>query len=95
MNAQTPYILTETLTSANTEYEISIPQGTQQFQLYTKASVALRIAYETGKVAGSTEPFLQIDSGNTYFVDKVLARSLKVYVACGTAGTVVHVHGWS
>ena len=68
----TPSLISVTATAADTEYSLTVPAGTTQVSLFTNhASAAIRLAYETGKVAGPTEPYVNIASDKELYNDDV------------------------
>lgn len=83
----TPAVSIVTLTLANTEYSASISAGAFEFRART--AVAVRFAFATGKVAGSTDPYATLNAGECFYAEGVADCTL--YLASSSAGTVVEV----
>lgn len=96
MNARFPSMQSVTLTNANTQYSLVLPRGTKRYELFTNhASGAFRFAYETGKVAGPTEPYYNVPNGFVFNVDGLdFTDPVTIYLASDTAGLIVNVHYW-
>lgn len=91
-----PEIQNITLTNANTEYPCTITRA-RFIQIQTRTAVDTRFAFETGKVAGSTNPFATVKSGSVFSCvppefNEVMDATL--YLANGSAGSVVEVIVW-
>ncbi len=54
----TPIVHNLTLTNKDTEYPYTFPTGTQKFSFHERDHKAFYFAFETGKVAGPTEPYM-------------------------------------
>lgn len=52
-----------TCTSANTEYSQALPPNVRSFAVQPRTAVDVRMAFVTGKVAGSTAPFFTLKAG--------------------------------
>lgn len=90
-------LINATLTSADTEYQIMLPSGTKRFKLTVRDGVAAnkyRIAYESGKVAASTAPFLSFTQDKEYTVEKLDLYSANIYIASSLAAAVAQVEAW-
>jgi hypothetical protein len=90
-----------TLTVANTEYSKAIPANCKKLTFRcvdsTKINVGsdIRYAWDTGKVAGSTLPFMLLDGGSVYSESNLLLTSKTLYVAGVTAGDIVPLEMWA
>lgn len=63
----TPMIFNINAVLANTEYSQILPLGTRTFSLFIQENDTIyRIAFETGRVATPTRPFIQIPAGGAY-----------------------------
>lgn len=92
----TPTILNVTMTSADTEYEITMPADTRYFTLYCLTAFAVRFAWVTGKVATPTAPYAVVPANSAYNSPEKLATSLTpLYVACADAAKVACVIAWT
>jgi len=81
-----------TLTSADTEYSQALPPA-RTLVIQARTAVDVRIAFETGKVAGSTAPFYTLKSGSVLNIP-VLNQAvgvLTLYVASAGTGVVLEV----
>lgn len=91
----TPVILTKTLTNANEEYSQALPAGCKHFSMQCRTGFEIRFAFETGKVAGSTEPFATMKVGTGFTApEKFQAAAETLYLACAAAGKVVEIVAW-
>lgn len=95
LRANTPTIYNVTLTNANTEYSQVLPAGTEKFAMQPRTAVDVRWAHVTGKVATPTAPYMTMKGGAGLSMSDADPASLTVYLASGTAGTVVEIIAWS
>ena len=87
-----PKFYVKELTLADTEYEFVFPEITKKVMIQARTSVVIRMSYEAGKVASSTDPFFTIKSGNTYFDnDLKLNKGTVLYLASPSAGCKVEI----
>lgn len=90
-----PGIINQTLTNADTEYTISIPGGCKHFSFQCRTAFAVRFAFVTGKVAGSTAPYATLKSGGAYTSpEKMSVAASTLYLASSEAGVVVEFVYW-
>ena len=83
------------LTSADTEYSQVLPIYTKKITIQARTSVVVRGAYEVGKVATPTAPYLTIKAGASYWEDSLTLPTLTtIYLASSSAGTVVEIMCW-
>lgn len=61
--ALTPVVLNVDLDDANTEYPVTLPIGTKHFEVRNVSGSEVRVAFETGKVGASTEPYRTVKDG--------------------------------
>ncbi len=85
---------TITMTSSNTEYSLLLPEGVKAIEIQCRDATDVRMAFATGKVAGSTDPFRTLKSGSVYKQDKLYLNATTLYVACGSGGKIVEVRVW-
>jgi hypothetical protein len=92
----TPTIADVAMAAANTEYSYALPTSTKCFTIHIKDdSAAYRVAYVTGKVAGSTEPYINMLIGGYYVEPTLLTPAgLTLYFASGTAGVEMEITSW-
>lgn len=89
-----PYIYNIDIVAANTQYALAIPVNTKFIQVQCRDSTELRVAFETGKVAGTTDIFTVKTDTSAQFADlKMAAGSL--YIGCGTTAKVAEVMLWT
>lgn len=91
-----PTLYTVTMTSGNTEYSQELPADTKFFTVRCRTNFAVRLAFVTGKVAASTDPFKTIVAGSEYVSpDDISWHTAKtIYFACSTAAKVVEIEVW-
>ena len=100
VNNNVPTVSSLTLTTANTEYSIAIPQSTKQlvFQCQPDSNGIqrdLRYAFVTGKVATPTAPYMTLLSGQVFEMSTLNMNSgLTLYLASGTSSVVVQLEFW-
>lgn len=97
MKAQTISMTALPLAAANTEYTVTIPPGTQRFELFVNtAAAALRVSTVPGVVASSTAPFRQVAAGVSWYEDNIdLQKPITLYIATTTASTAAVLQVWS
>ncbi len=79
---------------ADKEVPWSLPTGCRWFTLQVRDGTALRIAYESGKVANSQPPYFTLKADNQwdekhFEVDS--PHGVQLYFACASAGKMVEV----
>ena len=90
-------IINATLKTANSEYTIMLPSGTKRFRMTIRDGASAnkyRLAYETGKVAGSVAPFLSFTQDKEYNAEALDLSTATIYVASTLAGAVAQVEVW-
>ena len=84
------------LTSANTEYSQALPEDTKWFEFQCRTAADVRFAFVTGLVAGSTEPYITLKSGQSYDSGELYTASKPtLFCASGSAGVVVEIIAWT
>lgn len=91
-----PKILNLILTNADTEYSVDLPKGTQYFSVQSRDDKVIRMAFEGGKVAGSTAPFITVKEGAGYNAPerRDFYTTARLYFASPEAGAVVEILAW-
>lgn len=97
-----PVITNTTLTTANTEYEVTLDKGTKFFSIQARTAVDVRMAFVTGKVATPTAPYFTIKSGTVHNSPQKLGWSwtsatdpdATIYLASAGTGIVVEIISW-
>lgn len=97
--AKFPKIFNKTLTAANTEYSIELPENTRKYLVHTRDESAFRLAFEPGKVAGSVEPFFTVLANTRYWEDLIQAIDVKekavtLYFATAALGSIIELVAW-
>ena len=91
-NLRTISVYNVTLTNANTEYSQELPPNARALAVQPRTAVDVRMAFVTGKVAGSTAPFFTLKAGGALAIHELqMADNSTVYLASATAGTVVEI----
>jgi hypothetical protein len=93
--ATTPTIFNVAMPSGNTEYSQALPANTKKFTVSLRESDATyRLAFEAGRVAAPTAPFLAVPVGGQYFEDHVRLTGMTLFFACPVAGKNVQIIAW-
>jgi len=94
--ASSPAIFTIVVPLKNVEHSQVLPIGTKQISVQLRKSKESRIAFVTGKVAGSIEPFATIKAGAAYNAEALdLAAPVTLYIATKDDVQVVEIAAWS
>lgn len=91
--SQQPSVYVLTLTNADTEYSYTLPANTKKFTIQARENVDVRFAFETGKVATSTDPYFTLKAGNIWWEDNINTQST-IYFASSTADTNLEILIW-
>lgn len=91
----TPIVYNITLTNANTEYSQALPDNTRELRFRCRTSDDIRFAWEPGKVAAPTSPYLTLPAGSDYWSDWNNLSGKTLYFASSTAGVVVELEVWT
>jgi len=95
--ATRPITRVVTLTNANEQYIADFSDVTDQIkkiEFQCRTSVAIRYAFEAGKVAIPTNPYMTLKADYSYGQDGLMWNKPKIYFASGSAGVVVEVTAW-
>lgn len=94
--ATVPAIFNVTMTNANTEYSQVLPANTKAIAVSVQSNDAeFRLAWQSGRVATPTPPYLRIPAGGTYYKENILLANATLYFACPVAGKVLQIEAWS
>ena len=88
----TPKLEVEAVTSADTEYSMTMPVGTKQFSLQVRdgdAADGFRVAFDTGKVASPVEPYMGLNAGEQYYEENINLQSATIIYFAHSVGSVV------
>lgn len=92
----TPNISNVTLTSADTEYSLTLKPNCKFVSIQARTAAAIRFSFETDKVATPTAPYATIKSGGGFSTPEHMnLRGGVLYLASSSAGTVVEVVEYS
>lgn len=93
----TPHIYNKTMTEADTEYSQVLPKGALTFLIHTRDESIFRLAFESGKVATPTEPYLTILANSGYSEFEIVNYNglLTLYFASPSSGKVVELLVWT
>ena len=84
------------MTSADTEYSQALPANTKMFEFGCRETgFDVRYAFETGKVAASTQPYKTLGAGIVKTVDRLNLSSITLYMACSTSGKTMEIEAWT
>jgi len=89
-----PIIYNVTLTVADTEYSQLLPSGVKELRFRCRTNYDVRFAWETGKVAVPTEPYLTLPAGCDFHSDRKDISGRTLYFASSEAGVVVELSTW-
>ncbi len=84
-----------TLTSADTQYMQALPATCRAFQFRCRTNYDVRYAYENGKVATPTAPYLTLPSGAVYYKEYLALTAATLCFATAQAGVVVEMEAWT
>ena len=82
---------TVTMTSANTEYSWTIPNGVAAFTVKCRGAYDVKCAFTSG-ASGTT--YFTIPSGSTYYETNVSSYGNVLYMQCATAAQVMEIIYW-
>ena len=83
------------LTLADTEYFQALPANTKKFSIHLRDYAEFRLAYVTGKVAGSVDPYETIPAGSEKYEDGLNLAALTVYLASPAADKTAEIEAWT
>jgi len=98
LSDRTKTILNVTLTNADTEVTLAIPANCFYFTWQCRTAFAVRFAWETGKVAGPTAPYMTLKSGavsNSPVAEDTGAVGQNLFLASSEAAVVVEMEVWT
>jgi hypothetical protein len=86
-----------TVTSANTQYSLALPQNVKAVEFQARGAVAIIHSLVAGAVdtASTPGPYQTLKSGGVYKKEGILLHKATLYVACASATQVVEVRCWS
>jgi hypothetical protein len=86
-----PKIYNTTLTQANTEYALTL-NANFGFEFQCRTAYDVRFAFEAGKVATPTEPYMTLKSGDYFYEPN--EHPVTIYFASAQAGVIVECLTW-
>lgn len=90
----TPTVYNVTLTVADTEYSQALSADTREYRFRCRTLFDVRFAFETGKVAIPTAPYLTLPGGSDYWSDNDKLAATTLYFATDEAGVVLEIETW-
>lgn len=84
-----------TLTSADTQYSFAVPGSTRRLEFQIRTAASCRYAFEAGKVAAPTAPYMTLKAEDYYYsgaIDTIIGFTL--YLASATAAVVAEILIW-
>lgn len=96
--AMTKTVYNVALTTQNTEYSQALPADVRRIRFQARGSVDIRYAFETGKVATPTAPYMTLKSGQVYdwtALEGQFLGTITLYFAAGSNTQVAEVETWS
>jgi len=90
--SQLPTVANLTLASGDTEYEHALGPRTSRVSFQCRTGVECRFAFETGKVATPTAPYMSLKAGQAFNENGLESASGDIiYFASSTAGAVIEI----
>lgn len=80
-----------TMTSANTEYSWTIPNGVSAFTVRCRGAYDVKFSFTSG-TSGTT--YWTVSSGNSYYETSISSYNNTLYMQCATAAQVVEIIYW-
>lgn len=93
--SKNPQVFNVDLTAQNTEYSQELPAGTTRIRFQCRDGTDIRYAFETGKVATPTAPYMTLKSGQVYDAGRLFLNKGTIYFACGSNSKVVELEAWA
>lgn len=94
MQGTNPIFHNISMPEADTEYSQGLPAGTKKFLVHTRDGTAFRLAFVTGKVAQSIEPYFTIPVNSAYNEDFLGLSGVTLYFASSSANLVMEILVW-
>lgn len=91
---QTPTLYTITVTTQDVEYSQLIEKQVKAIRVQCRDGTDIRVAFQTGKVAGSTDPYHTVKSGTVLYMDRLFWNNPTIYVAAAAGTKKVEVLVW-
>ena len=92
---ETPTLYNLTLTLADTEYSQALPSSTRELRFRCRTIFDIRYAFEAGKVATPTAPYMTLPAGSDYSSDQNDITGKLLYFATDEAGVVIEIEVWT
>lgn len=90
-----PVVDALSMASANTEYSWAVPENVVGLSIQCRDATDIRVAFTSGKVAGSTDPYITIKAGTALTLpEKTLLKTgltPTIYMATGSASKVAEI----
>jgi hypothetical protein len=86
-------IFNVTLTLANTEYSLTLPEGATRFKLQARGANAVKLAFREGK-SGTEYWTVKVAPNEPYQEHNVQGLARTLYLQSADAGAIVEVLCW-
>lgn len=95
--ATRPIIYNVDLTASATEYSQVLPNGCRAFSISIQDGASpntYTIAFETGKVAGPTAPYITLPATVEYSQDNLYLTGTTIYISSSAVSQVAQIIAW-
>lgn len=89
MTASQPRILNVTLTNADTDYQVDLPEGATRFSVQCRTADALRLYYAKGGAFITVKP-----TPAPAYKEKAVTGSRTFWLQSGAAGKIAEILFW-
>lgn len=87
----TAYNTTLTMTAANTEYDLALPNGIGAITILCRGNYDVKVSFTNG-ASGTT--YFTIKSGSVYYEENISSYNNSIHVQCATAGQILEIIYW-
>ena len=94
-SSSSPIIYNIKMDNVDTEYSQILADGTKKLEIKCRELKELRFAFESGKVAGSDNPYSTLSADETIWEDDLNLNNTIIYLACSIAGQTAEVKVWT
>lgn len=88
----TPTVYNVTMTNANTEYSLQLPETCYAFEIKCRGDYDIKLSFSSGQ-SGTT--YFTIPAGEVYWIINVALANKTIYFQCPTAGQVAEIITYS
>jgi len=84
------------IADANTEYKYEFEEGVQKLLFHMRDATDLRYAFEGGKVAGSTDPYMTLKANSDFNEDNLdIPTGTTIYFSAAAGSKKVELLYWT